>query len=85
MHDLERRYRLSRLEKGKNMIRLTRLNGEEFVVNCNQIERVESIPESNITLVSGKHYVVKEDVEEIINRVIEYNARIYACAQKMKV
>lgn len=76
--------RLSRFEKGKNMIRLTRLNGEEFVINCNQIERVESIPESNITLVSGKHYVVKEAVEEIINRVIEYNARIYVCAQKMK-
>ena len=67
------------------MIRLTRLNGEEFVINCRQIERVESIPESNITLVSGKHYIVKEDIDEIINRVIEYNARIYACALKMNV
>lgn len=67
------------------MIRLTRLNNEEFVINCGQIERIETIPESNIVLVSGKHYVVKEGVEEIINRVIEYNARIHACAQKMKV
>ncbi|MEY8356435.1 flagellar FlbD family protein [Lachnospiraceae bacterium 54-53] len=67
------------------MIRLTRLNGEEFVINCRQIERVESIPESNITLVSGKHYVVKEDIDEIIKRMIEYNARIYACALKMNV
>lgn len=67
------------------MIRLTRLNGEEFVINCRQIERLESIPESNITLVSGKHYIVKEDIDEIINRVIEYNARIYACALRMNV
>ncbi len=68
----------------ETMIHLTRLNDEKFVINCRQIERVESIPESNIILVSGKHYVVKESVDEIINRVIEYNARIYACAQKKK-
>lgn len=67
------------------MIRLTRLNGEEFVINSSQIERVESIPESNVTLVNGKHYVVKEDIEEIIRRVVEYNARIHAFAGKMNV
>lgn len=66
------------------MIRLTRLNDEEFIINCAQIERVESIPESNVILVSGKHYVVKESVEEIIDRVIDYNARIYARGKNMK-
>lgn len=66
------------------MIRLTRLNDEEFIINCLQIERVESIPESNVILVSGKHYVVKESIEEIIDRVIEFNAQIYARAQKRK-
>ena len=66
------------------MIRLTRLNDEEFIINCSQIERVESIPESNVILVSGKHYVVKESVEEIIDRVIEFNAQIYARAHKRK-
>lgn len=66
------------------MIRLTRLNDEEFVVNCMQIERIESIPESNVILANGKHYVVKESVDEIIGRVVEYNAKIYALAQTMK-
>lgn len=42
------------------MICLTRLNDEEFVINCNQIERIETIPESNVIMVNGKHYVVKE-------------------------
>lgn len=66
------------------MIRLTRLNGEEFVINCVQIERIESIPESNVILVNGKHYVVQESVDEIIARTVEFNARIWAGAQVLK-
>jgi len=64
------------------MIRLTRLNNEEFVINCRQIERIESIPESNVVLVSGRHYVVKESIDEIIDKVIEFNAKICACMNK---
>ncbi|HBE86800.1 MAG TPA: flagellar protein FlbD [Lachnoclostridium sp.] len=67
------------------MICLTRLNDEEFVINCNQIERIETIPESNVIMVNGKHYVVKESVDEIIDRVIEFQAQIYARAQKKNV
>ncbi len=64
------------------MIHLTRLNNEEFVINCNQIERIESIPESNIVLASGKHYVVRESVDEIIDRVMEFHAEIQIRVQK---
>lgn len=67
------------------MICLTRLNDEEFFINCNQIERIETIPESNVIMVNGKHYVVKESVDEIIDRVIEFHAQIYARAQKKNV
>ncbi len=67
------------------MICLTRLNDEEFVINCNQIERIETIPESNVIMVNGKHYVVKESVDDIIDRVIEFHAQIYARAQKKNV
>jgi len=67
------------------MIRLTRLNDEEFIINCSQIERVETIPESNVIMVNGKHYVVKEGVDEILDRVIEFHAQIYARAQKKNV
>jgi flagellar protein FlbD len=49
-----------------------------------QIERIESIPESNVILVNGKHYVVQESVEEIISRTVDFNARILASAQRLK-
>ncbi|MDR7813483.1 flagellar FlbD family protein [Lacrimispora sp.] len=67
------------------MICLTRLNDEEFVINCNQIERIETIPESNVIMANGKHYVVKESVDDIIDRVIEFHSQIYARAQKKNV
>ncbi|WP_394523131.1 flagellar FlbD family protein [Lacrimispora sp. JR3] len=67
------------------MIHLTRLNDEEFVINCAQIERIESIPESNVILMNGKHYVVQESVDEIIDRVVEYNARILKEVQRVKL
>ncbi|MFT4106022.1 MAG: flagellar FlbD family protein [Lacrimispora sp.] len=74
--------RLYDKKRSMAVIHLTRLNNEDFVINCKQIERIESIPESNIVLVSGKHYVVKESVEEIIDRVIEFHAEIQARVQK---
>lgn len=54
------------------MIRLTRLNAREFVVNAEMIEFVEAIPDTMISLVSGKKLMVTESVDQVIERVIEY-------------
>lgn len=54
------------------MIRLTRLNAREFVVNAEMIEFVEAIPDTMLSLVSGKKLMVAESVEQVIERVIEY-------------
>ena len=54
------------------MIRVTRINDTELVVNADLIEFVESIPESMITLTTGKKIMVKETVDEIIERVAEF-------------
>lgn len=54
------------------MIRLTRLNAREFVVNAEMIEFVEAIPDTMISLVSGKKLMVAESVDQVIERVIEY-------------
>jgi flagellar protein FlbD len=54
------------------MIRVTRINDMELVINADLIEFVESIPESMITLTTGKKIMVKEKIDEIINRVAEF-------------
>ncbi|NLU33128.1 MAG: flagellar FlbD family protein [Clostridiaceae bacterium] len=57
------------------MIKVSRFNGTSFVINCEWIETVEATPDTVITLVNGKKYVVNESVDDIINMVIEYKRR----------
>ncbi len=54
------------------MIRVTRLNGSPLVINSEQIKMVEQTPDTMITLLTGDRLVVKETVEEVIQRAIEY-------------
>ncbi|HHZ13089.1 MAG: flagellar FlbD family protein [Caldicoprobacterales bacterium] len=58
------------------MIKVTRLNGKEFVINTEIIEFIESTPDTVITTTTGKKVIVKEDVDEVINRVIEFKRRV---------
>lgn len=60
------------------MIMLTRLNGAAFVLNPDLIERIESTPDTVITLVDGKHYVVEESLEEVVDRVQRDRAALLA-------
>lgn len=54
------------------MIRLTRLNETEVVINAEMIEFVEAIPDTIVSLVSGKKIMVVESVDQVIERVVEY-------------
>ena len=54
------------------MIRLTRLNGQEFVVNAELIRTVEQRPDTTITLINGDHLIVQETMDEVVRRSIEY-------------
>ena len=54
------------------MIRVTRLNGKEFVLNAEWVETIDETPDTVITLVGGKKYIVKEGFDEVIDRIIEY-------------
>jgi len=65
------------------MITLTRLSGTEFVLNSDLIERVESTPDTIITLVDGTKYVVAEPPSEIVRAIRTYRAEIVACATSM--
>ena len=60
------------------MIKLTKLNGEPFVLNCDHIVTIDIIPDSKITLVNKEFYIVKEDVDQIIEKVVEYSRGIHS-------
>lgn len=54
------------------MIRLTRLNGRPFVLNAELIKCVEQTPDTMITLINGELVTVREPLEEVVRRAIEY-------------
>ena len=54
------------------MVRLTRLNGTEVVINADLIEFVETTPDTLVTLVTGKKIPVRETTEDVIQRVMSY-------------
>lgn len=59
------------------MIELTLLNGTPFSLNCSLIEIIENIPETKVTLTSGKYYLVRETRAEIMRKVIAYQRHIF--------
>lgn len=58
------------------MIDLTAMNNKAFILNADHIEKVEEVPETLITLINGKKYIVLESVEEVIEKVIKYKNKI---------
>jgi flagellar protein FlbD len=65
------------------VIRLTRLNGEHFVLNAELIQRVEGHPDTVITLLDDTKYVVTEGVDAVVASVLHYRAGIQALAFTM--
>ena len=58
------------------MIYVTRMDGKSLLVNAELLEAVEATPDTVLTFTNGKKMVVKENVEEIRNRVIVYKRAI---------
>lgn len=52
------------------MIKLTQLNGGQFVLNSRLIESIVNIPETKVTITTGKYFLVRETQQEIIRRTI---------------
>ena len=54
------------------MIKLTRLDGEPFVLNADLIRYVESRPDTYITLTTGERVVVREAMDEVVARSVRF-------------
>ena len=59
------------------MIEVTRLNGKKFILNCELIKCVESIPDTMITLITGEKLMVLEKISDVIASTIDYRKRLY--------
>lgn len=59
------------------MIELTKLNDIKFTVNADLIEMVEEVPDTVITLTTGKKIFVKESRQNVKNLVILYKQEIF--------
>ncbi|CAI9399319.1 flagellar FlbD family protein [Nocardioides sp. T2.26MG-1] len=60
------------------MITLRRLSGTVFALNSDLIERVDSTPDTVVTLVDGKKYVVTDTLEEVVAAVRWYRGEVLA-------
>ena len=59
------------------MIQLTRLNGQPIMVNADLIESVETTPDTVITLVSGNKLIVRDSMDDIAERIVQFKRKIY--------
>lgn len=58
------------------MIRLTRLNNQPLTVNSDLIKFVEQSPDTLITLLNGEKIVVRESVDDVLARVVEFRRSV---------
>ncbi|MEO7289302.1 MAG: flagellar FlbD family protein [Jatrophihabitantaceae bacterium] len=65
------------------MILLRRLGGPLFTLNPDLIERAEATPDTVVTLIGGNKYVVCESLDELVELIRDYRARIIAAAEAM--
>ena len=60
------------------MIKVTRINDSDLVVNADLIEFVEANPDTIISLTTGKKVIVKESIDEIVERVAAFKRKASA-------
>ena len=63
------------------MIKLTRINKQEFYLNSDLIETMEMTPDTVITLVNGKKVIASESAEEIVEKIKNFRGKIQNITQ----
>lgn len=58
------------------MIKVTKMNGEEIVINAELIETIRATPDTVICLTTEKKILVLDEVDDLIDKVKEYKREI---------
>lgn len=69
---------------GNAVIVVTRLNGGQIGVNPDLVQRIDSAPDTILTLIDGTKYIVVESMDEVIDRINEHRASILARAREIQ-
>ena len=67
------------------MIVLTKRNDEKFLINHLQVECIECIPETKVTMMNHDFYLDKETAAEIVDKIAEYNAKVQDVYREISV
>jgi flagellar protein FlbD len=59
------------------MISLRRLNNQAIMVNADLIESLEATPDTVVTLTSGNKLLVRDSMEEIQAKIVDFKRRIH--------
>ena len=58
------------------MITVTRLDQRVVVVNAEMIKMIEKTPDTIITFINGDSLLVRESVDEVVRRAIDYARQV---------
>lgn len=59
------------------MITLSRLNGTEFILNCDLIETIQENPDTTIRTTTGNIYIVAETVQDVVDATVRYKRSLF--------
>lgn len=66
------------------MIILTRFNGQQFAVNPDLVERIQSNPDTTLGMIDGTAHVVKESFPEVIGLIRDWRASVLIRARELE-
>ncbi|MFH0920094.1 MAG: flagellar FlbD family protein [Fibrobacterota bacterium] len=58
------------------MVKVTRINGTQLVINAELVELIEFTPDTIVTLTTGKKVILKDNVDDLIRRIVEYKRTV---------
>ncbi|TFV65289.1 UNVERIFIED_ORG: hypothetical protein E4P37_10300 [Bacillus sp. AZ43] len=65
------------------MIGVTCRNGEHFSVDPTHIERIETVPDTEIILLDGTRYVVEDSLDGVIRTVRDHHAALLVVQKRL--
>jgi uncharacterized protein YlzI (FlbEa/FlbD family) len=63
-------------EGDRSMIKLTRMDGKEIAINCDQIAWLEACPDTTVRMLAGETILVREGLDQVIARIEDWRVRL---------